>query len=223
MKKKLLLLMSAILTVALLMCVLAACNEQGGGESPRNISRSVDALYVGENGDFAVTLESGVRETPFIADGKVGEVVAFSELTVTPMNVNDYTEIEYVISSADGGATLAGKLTTGRFGEFRCDAATEFLPAAITLTAGGQTAEIELKNVMEGKLTAEDAVNVAEKQFAERIAAEEAEGKPGREIYLKLVTGDRESYYYYVSFIGEGTDYWAALIDPSDGRVVSER
>ena len=55
------------------------------------------------------------------------------------------------------------------------------------------------------------------------INAEEAEGKAAREIYVKLITGDRETYYFYVSFIGEGTDYWAALINPADGTVVSEK
>ena len=86
----------------------------------------------------------------------------------------------------------------------------------------GITFSDKLKS-LDGKLTSADAVNVAKKQFAERIAAEEADGKPAREVYVKLITGDRETYYFYVSFIGEGTDYWAALIDPSDGTVVSHR
>ena len=118
---------------------------------------------------------------------------------------------------------MSGTLTAGTFGEFRGEITLPFAPVKIALTADGQTFELELEDVLDGKLTSADAVNVAKKQFAERIAAEEADGKPAREVYVKLITGDRETYYFYVSFIGEGTDYWAALIDPSDGTVVSHR
>ena len=63
----------------------------------------------------------------------------------------------------------------------------------------------------------------ARKEFADRIAAESADGKPSREIYVKLISGDRATYYYYVSFIGEGIDYWALLLDPATGNVVSKK
>lgn len=223
MKKKILLAVCVILTVCAAAAAFAACNKEGG-ETPSDISRSVGSLYAGGSDSFAVTVESGVRETPFIADGKVGEVKDFTELSVTPLTVNGYEEIAFVLYGAEEGAeSVSGTLTAGTFGEFRGEITLPFAPVKIALTADGQTFELELEDVLDGKLTSADAVNVAKKQFAERIAAEEADGKPAREIYVKLITGDRETYYFYVSFIGEGTDYWAALIDPSDGTVVSHR
>lgn len=223
MKKKIALIVCIVLLVSCTAALLAACDNKTGAEAS-DVSRSVSALYTGGGEDFVVSIEQGRREDPFIADGKVSEVKDFVELTVTPLSVNTYEEIAYVISDgAENGQTLSGTLTGNTFGEFRTEMPLGFVPASITLTAGEQTSEFELSNVLDGTLTAEDAVNVAKKQFAERIAAEEAEGKAAREIYVKLITGDRETYYFYVSFIGEGTDYWAALINPADGTVVSEK
>ena len=224
MKKKIALIVCTISVVLLTAALLVACNGGGNPEKATDVSRSVYALYTGGGEDFVVSIETGSRENPFIADGKVSGVEDFVELTVTPLSVNTYEEIAYVVSDgAENGQTLSGTLTGNTFGEFRTEIPLDFVPASITLTAGEQTAEFELNDVLEGKLTSADIVNIAKKRFEERIAAEKAEGKASREIYVKLITGDRETYYYYVSFIGEGTDYWALLVNPTDGTVVSEK
>ena len=67
------------------------------------------------------------------------------------------------------------------------------------------------------------AYEYAEKEFADRITPAKESGTYSREIYVKLITGDRQNYYYYVSYVGEGVDYWALLINPTTGEVVSKR
>ena len=223
MKKKIVLSVCIILVFALILVTAAACNRQGT-EEPSYISGTVTSYYVGEDDSFAVVLESGEREDPFIADGRASGAKPFTELSVTPLVAGEYDEISYTVYGGEGDAeSVTGKLPAGKFGEFKAETKFDFIPSKISLTAGDKTAEIELRDVLAGALTASDAINVAKELFAERIAEEESAGKTPREIYVKLITGDRETYYFYVSFIGEGTDYWAALIDPSDGRVVSER
>lgn len=220
MKKKAFLIVAAILTVALAAAALAACNGKGGGEST-DVSRSVTALYVGESGAFAVSVETGMREDPFLADGKATEVKSFAEITVTPLKSNSCKEVTYTLSCGEN--TLNGTLAANTFGEFRQDVPLDFAPDKIAVTADGATEEIELQNVLDGKLTSSDVINIARKEFADRIAAESADGAPSREIYVKLISGDRETYYYYVSFIGEGVDYWAMLVNPSTGEIVSKK
>ena len=221
MKKKTVLILSAILILVLAVTALAACNKKGDDALPDDVSRSVTALYTGENENFAVTVEVGRRENPFIADGKATDVKDFAEITVVPLSSNDYTEISYTLTA--DGANLAGTLTGNNFGEFRQEIPLEFCPAAITVTTGETSVEIELADVLESKMTSADIINIARKEFADRIAAESADGKPSREIYVKLISGDRATYYYYVSFIGEGIDYWALLLDPATGNVVSKK
>jgi len=97
------------------------------------------------------------------------------------------------------------------------------VPTSIALTAGSDVSEIELKNVLEGALTSADIINLAKDAFKEKIELESADGKPQREIYVKLISGDRKNYYYYVSFIGDGVDYWAMLLDPKTGDIISKK
>ena len=91
------------------------------------------------------------------------------------------------------------------------------------MTAGKEQSEIDLSSVLEGALTSQDVINIAKKEFKEKIDAEYSEGKADREIYVKLITADRTNYYYYVSFIGDGTDYWAMLVDIKTGAIVSKK
>ena len=221
MKKKIYLVLTLILVLVCASVVLVACGSKQPGGAKDNISRRTDAYFAGESEQFAVSVEKGRREKTFIADGKATDVVDFCQITVIPLKSNDYKSINFVIKGDD--STLSGEITTSDFGEFFSLIELGFTPKTITVTAGEETCEIELTDMLEGKLTSSDAVNIAKDAFKDKIAKENEEGKAEREIDVKLITGDRTNYYYYVSFIGDGVDYWAMLIDPSTGDIISKR
>ncbi len=222
MKKKIILTVSAILVIVCALVALAACSgKKGGVDVKDNVSRRTDAYLAGESELFAVSVESGRREKTFIADGKAVDVVDFCQITVIPLKSNGYESINFVLSA--DGKTLTGDLKSSDFGEFSSLIELDFVPSSVTVTAGSDVSEISLSNLLEGKLTSDDAINVAKDAFKDKINAEAADGKPEREIYVKLITGDRTNYYYYVSFIGDGVDYWAMLIDPATGNIISKR
>ena len=148
-------------------------------------------------------------------------MVDFCEINIQPLKTNEYEKITYVLSGQD--KTLSGELTGGTFGEFTASIALDFVPDKIVVTAGKEQSEIDLSSVLEGALTSQDVINIAKKEFKEKIDAEYSEGKADREIYVKLITADRTNYYYYVSFIGDGTDYWAMLVDIKTGAIVSKK
>lgn len=221
MRRKTCLILVSILCITLLLVALCACNKKGDGESKDNISRLTEAFYAGESDLFAVSVETGRREKNFIADGVAKDVCDFTELTIVPLKSNDYKTLAYVISSDD--KTLSGEIQCGISGEFVASIALDFVPKTITVSAGEVTSDIELNSVLDGKLSAIDAVNIAKEAFKDKIDKEYSEGKAEREIYVKLITADRESYYYYVSFIGDGVDYWAMLVDPATGNIISKK
>lgn len=221
MKKKIYLVLTLILVLVCASVVLVACGSKQPGGAKDNISRRTDAYFAGESEQFAVSVEKGRREKTFIADGKATDVVDFCQITVIPLKSNDYKSINFVIKGDD--STLSGEIMTSDFGEFFSLIELGFTPKTVTVTAGEETCEIELTDMLEGKLTSSDAVNIAKDAFKDKIAKENEEGKAEREIYVKLITGDRTNYYYYVSFIGDGVDYWAMLIDPSTGDIISKR
>jgi len=221
MKKKIYLVLTLILVLVCASVVLVACGSKQPGGAKDNISRRTDAYFAGESEQFAVSVEKGRREKTFIADGKATDVVDFCQITVIPLKSNDYKSINFVIKGDD--STLSGEITTSYFGEFFSLIELGFTPKTVTVTAGEETCEIELTDMLEGKLTSSDAVNIAKAAIKDKIAKDNEEYKAEREIYVKLITGDRTNYYYYVSFIGDGVDYWAMLIDPSTGDIISKR
>ena len=219
MKKKIFVIFAISVMVAC-MLLLAACNGGKIQDKPASdISRITTSYLAGESELFAVSLESGMREKAFIADGKVTDVAPFVELKITPLKAADAEGLDFVLASSD--ATLSGKIDKGTNGEFKTALDLTFVPDKITVTMGEQSSEIDLCNVLEGAISADQAISIARETFKDKLESEAAEGKT-REVYLKLITGDRENYYYYVSFIGDGVNYLAALIS-LDGNVVSKR
>lgn len=222
MKRKIILTLSAIAVLICTLGVLVACGNKNKGTTPSdNISRRTDAYFAGECELFAVSVEQGKREKTFIADGKATDVIDFCQITIIPLKSNDYETVNYIVTGGEN--TLSGDIATSEFGEYFTLIELGFTPEKVTVTAGSDTGEIQLKNMLEGALSSTDAVNIAKEAFKDKIAQEAADGKAEREIYVKLITGDRTNYYYYVSFIGDGVDYWAMLIDPKTGDIVSKR
>ena len=219
MKKFIAVLFTLIILVA--MATLCACNLTEEPQEESNVSREVLAFYAGENEDFAISIDVMKKEKSFIADGRTTEVVGSAELIVVPLKVHDNRE--YVFSVTDGTATLGGTIKGNQFGEYSMEITLDFVPKSITIGEGECAQTISLVNILDGKLTSADVINIAEKEFEERILSEKEAGKYNREIYVKLITGDRQHYYYYVSYIGEGVDYWALLLDPETGAVVSKK
>ena len=234
MKKNLMIVIALLLT---LFCLVAfgACNKTIEQPEERqglqkNVSTYHDAVYVGANEDFGVTLFTGECEKLIVVDGKVGELTPFATLTVTPLTSslfnNTYT---YVLVGANGertgelikdviGATFSAELT---------DIKDLGAVTAVKVVAQGiLESEIALANKLDGALTWKDVLKIAEEAFSEEIKAETDTGNLEREIYIKLVNAmaDEDApYYYYVSFINSPTDYWALLIDPETGAVISKK
>lgn len=219
MKKKIAVVFVAI-SVLVFMVSFVGCSKTTPTETS-NVSRSISAFYAGENENFAVSIEFGQREKNFMADGKAVDVVDTVELVILPLKVHDDTEYAFVVNG--DGATLSGRVKGNEFGEYVMPLALDFTPLSVTIGEGESAECIDLVNILDGKLTTADVINIAETEFADRIATAKESGTYTREIYVKLITGDRQNYYYYVSYIGEGVDYWALLVCPSTGEIISKK
>lgn len=220
MKRKVIILVVTVVLILASLLSLCACNRQKDEKSGDNISRLTEWYFAGESELFAVTVEKGRREKNFIADGKATDVQDFAELTITPLKTNDYEEISYVLNGEN--ATLSGSVKKSEYGEYVTALTLDFVPTSVTLTVGETSETIELVSVLEGALSPADVINIARAEFKDTLDKEATTGKE-REIYLKIITGDRQNYYYYVSFIGDGVDYLAVLIEPKTGKIVSKK
>lgn len=207
--------------MSVLAVFLTACNRKEEEAYDDNVSRSVSAFYTGESENFAVTVEVGRRESNFVADGYATNVVDFTEITVLPLKTNELNEIAYSLQGES--SSISGSVKGNEFGEFSAVVDMDFIPASVSIGEGESVEVIELCDVLSGKLTSADVINIASDAFKERIEEESADGNYHREIYVKLISGDRENYYYYVSYLGEGVDYWALLVNVDDGAIVTKK
>ena len=220
MRRKTALILTAIIVLCATVFSLCACNKNDDSQECDNVSRKTCEYYAGESDKFAVSIEKGRRERAFIADGIATDVIDFCDVTIIPLKTTDAKTLSFTISAQD--KTLSGEIE-GSFGEFCASIQLDFVPTTVTVTAGEVVDEIDLSSVLEGALTADQVIDIAKQEFKDKIDAEYAQGKADREIYVKLITADRTTYYYYVSFIGDGVDYWAMLADVKTGEVISKK
>ncbi|MCQ2602467.1 MAG: hypothetical protein MJ193_00925, partial [Clostridia bacterium] len=187
MKKKLMIIVSAMV-VCVSLLAFTACNKKETEKENGNISRIVNAYFVGESDNFLITIEKGEREKNFVADGVATDVQSFSEMIITPQKVIDVESVEYTIKGEN--AEIKGTSTTNKFGEYKMDvSALDFEPLSVTISVGETAEDIMLFDVLKDKLTALDVINIAEREFEERILQEQADGQT-REVYVKLISAD---------------------------------
>lgn len=221
MKRKVSLILIVALCLFCLSVALIGCNKNEKEEQNDNICRITQKYYAGESEAFAVSIEWGRREKNFIADGIASDVVDFVEICIQPLKSNEYTDIQYTLQ--DENHTFVGEVTSGNYGDFKASIALDFIPTKVLIGADGAMGEVFLSDVLQDALSSTDVINIAKKEFQTSIDEEYAQGKAEREIYVKLITADRTNYYYYVSFIGDGVDYWAVLVDMRSGEILSKK
>lgn len=232
MKKIILLLMTVTLAACTILC-LASCShkqiEEPETGMQKYVSNVYESLLTGADDNFSVSLYSGRQEKLFVADGAAGELQNFVTLKIVPKSVdllnNTYT---YTITGDKG--TLQGDLEKGLFGaSFSANVSsleTVGTVQTVTLTHEELTYTVTLTNVLADKITWKQALAIAEENFADKIAKENQTNSFAREIYVKIINDTSEPtspYYWYVAFIASPADYWAILIDPLSGEVISKK
>lgn len=231
MKKTFLLILTIILTLGTVFS-LSACkkkNKQNEVDISKNVSYAETHRYVGENEDFKVAVTSGVREKLFIADGKATDVQNFTEITLIPLKANLQNKTYTFVLNYDGGSAE---------GELKRDVVTHNFTAVIDAERFKDTiksivikydkveSEIPLENALNGKIDYCKVLDIAKTALKDEIGANTTDGVFNREIMVKLVRDRRapdSPYYWYISFIAGDNGYWALLINPETGDVVSKK
>lgn len=222
-----------ILPIVILAVVVIACT--GCGEKMTNLEKLAQrtsymqqGLYTATDDNFDVTLNLVNQEEFFIADGKVNSTALQSTLTLTPHNVGDLTKTyEYTLKGDT--ASVSGTISKSRLGiNLACkvnDIASIGNIQTLTLVDGENSVEYQLSNVCPAEFSGQDALQVAYTHFQEKIDTALDSNSFDRECYVKFLDqSDIDGkYYWYVSFIKDKGDYWAAVIDSQTKTVVSAR
>lgn len=221
-KLKNIVILTLILTLVIVLFVGCNNETQGNVEEKENISYLQTCFYHGKSPNFEVKICGGKSEILFIADGKTNECKNFSTITVIPCSVDLYNhEYEFTLTGDKGEVT--GTLVKDSFGAYyQADIDLTKVGAITTvkLTYSSKNEELSLTDMLENKVDGMNALNVAKDALKEKLEADNKD----REIYIRMInnTNKPESeYYWYVAFIASPTDYYSALINPSDGKIIS--
>ncbi|MGI6701110.1 MAG: hypothetical protein ACOX3U_01380 [Christensenellales bacterium] len=205
-----------------------ACDKQ---EEKFNLSDNVSYydthLYTGESSNFAIKIVRGKKELTPVADGVAGDLVEFATLKVTPLHMDLFNK-QYAYKLKGENGEITGELAKDMFGVSFSSELTNIASVgdlqSVTITATGVEETIELTNRLKDMLEWEDVLSISETQFKDKIQLEKDDFK--REIHIKYINNrtDRHSpYYWYIAYIASTTDYWAVLLDPETGEVVSKK
>lgn len=227
MKRKVLLIL-LVLTLSASAVIAAACTDEEEFDITKTLSYDQYMYYYGGTQDFEVSVTGVNKEELFISDGKVGEMKDSVKLTLRPLKpaLLNY-EFSYTLTGEAG--TLQGSLEKDSFGVSSSAELTDIASIgalqSVTITYGEEVTEAALENAVT-EIDNKRALEIAASAFKAEIDAAVAAGGFGRETYVKLVRNDHDpegGFYWFVSFIKDRDDYWAALIDSVTGEVVSTR
>lgn len=212
--KKLYAAFAAIMTIATIM-LLFGCST----DYMENVSERRSGYYTASDGTFTVTAVSGVRETPYTADGVVGELKPYTLITVVP-SVFDVDAL-YTYTAKAGDNVYGGALTVHPFAasfsaEFDAEVTGESFIVEIQAT-GGVNSEYALKSlVTPAMMTYDRAID----------AAKTALHPTGTyEIRVRVMKNpiDESGVCWHVAFYAENDQMSGVLLDPVTAKVLAKK
>ena len=193
-----------------------------------NISFRHTAYFVGKCAEFKLTVTCGERESPYIADGEVGDMVEFCMISLKPLQ-KEATGKSYTYMLSVDGEEYKGLLSKDIFGTgYNKDVGVDIGQklSSITISDGEKSYPIELENMMSNAIISEsEAIDISVNEFSSKLKEIESEGR-NSEIYLKFVcdsTGDESFYYWYVAHVMQNGEYASVLLDIVSGDVIAKR
>ncbi len=212
-----------IISFAIAFCFVG-CTEK----EYTNVSYRCTGYFVGKCDKFKVVLTCGERESPYMADGEVGDMMEFCVINLKPLDLSAKNQ-NYTFCITIGEEKYTGVMNKDVFGSgFSKDVGRDLSDnlSSVIISDGEKEYPIELENMMANAIISErDALDISNNEFSNELKQMEENGEQS-EIYVKFVcdsTGDESFYYWYVAHVKTGGEYMAVLIDIVSGDVIAKR
>jgi len=225
-KKRILLAQWTLFSFALLVMIFFTACRPAFERFQHLISELRDNVFIAESENYSVYILSGRREEPFIMDGHAGTMRDYTLITLEPKTCLQTHTFKAVIN----GTEYSGQFVAHPFAKsFSAEIAVAARGAHIALTVlcGGTEETLNAVSVLtENMISAEKAVEIAEKKLRDSIDMFRANGTLQCEIYVRLMANPIDNsggYYWYVAFIGANQTIFAVLIEPVTMQILAIR
>ncbi len=196
----------------------------GCSPDPMNgVSERRSAYLYAEDDRFKVSAVSGVREQPYEADGKVGELVPYTLVTVAPTSSEKFdVDAAYTYEACvkyDGGEKkFGGALVVHPFAaSFSAEFPFETTGCEVTVRvfAGGEKYDYTMTSLAEKDMIGYDtAIEAAKKELGDAAVGE---------IRVKLIKSPiGDGVCWHVEFCGDGGRS-GVLLDPVTAKVLAKK
>lgn len=207
--------------VALCCILFSGCATTSAYE--RYVSDLREDILVGENGDLILTAEYGFRESPFVADGKIGERVygLTFRLNVVPDEIK--RTVKFVKDNKEYSADFAYDAVSGTYKAYAETGAGCESSLSGTLFCGSESLNFELRSEKpENCLSHKDALIALERNQKNLLDAYTSDGIFNAELYVKIFIKSGKPYWY-MAIVGDSKSLKACLIDGVSGEVLAVR
>lgn len=220
----------SVLILLILFVSLFGCNQKKEIDPVKNqVSFYHSSLYCGQNESFSVTIESGKKEKDLIIDGRVGAMTDFTKIRVTPLNADNFgKDYSYELIGKNGklNGKLENDLTVSAYIKDIENISSLGVITGITIKAADIDSKITLTDKINDMLKWQDVLDIAKENYSQAISNELQENNFNREIFIKFVNDNKNTespYYWYIAMIASKNDYWAMLIEPKSGTIITKK
>ena len=195
-----------------------ACDEKQ--EETINLEKYLSTyqscLYVSQDENFNIYITTITQESPFLADGLIGEMKMESSINLKPKTGELLNHsYEYYLIGSNG--QINGNLQKNKLGIAFKDTIKDLDSLGdiqkVTIKYSENEVSFMLSNVLENAIDYSKALELSYNHFKETVDLELANNSFNREIYIKLINNESENNYcYYISFLKTYKDFYSCTI-----------
>ena len=217
--------MKKCVTFLILCCFFLFCGCKTENPYLKYVSEVRSEIFYGKSENYEVSAFYGKKESPYINDGKVGDMAGILEFRIKN---HDIDGVKRVVAFSFGGdeyaLTLSVDEITGAYG-----AKTEIgnfseKSFEITVICGAESETVVLNSeIPENALTFDAALNKLSENNGELLRRyENSEGVFDGEIRMRILLKDKNPYWY-VGLCDKNGKLKALLIDGVTGETLAIR
>jgi len=210
-----------VLSVFMFSILFVGCGSDDLKYFSQKVSDQRMNYFQGETTDYFVSFSSGVRESPYLLDGKVGDKVDFGIILIKPKNSFQIESITYDIFI--NNEQFVGEFEKSPFDDtYAGDINKKVLDddvVVVKINNGSGEQEAILSSVSKDfKVDSFKALKIAIDELGENKTKLKEQNF---EIYIKLfqdITNKIQDKYWIVTFLCEDSQSFNVLINPTTGE-----
>ena len=214
--------------LVILTLVFSACGANKIDLMLDNIAEVRYNVFSGENEEYTATFMSGERENPYIVNGICEDKTEFGMLTIKYKSTDMPMVAQYklIIDEQEYNGNLEYNNYEGTLMVDINKVVNDNASISLAVITNQGESECQLNAKTDNlEITWRSALEIAVSEWGNELDEYISKGKLNGEIYIKIITdlnSNFDTYYWYVSIVGNNGNTNGVIIDPQSGEVIAK-